>query len=336
MDKYKITAGRIRVFMERTNGDVRAAVRELRAAGKIGTIPGDPNHSLMDPGWDLYLPTAMDGCDQKGTCDQHPDGAGGKDIELSDHFYGDGSNDDFKGIYSSAYRHVGGSIWVAQDQDLQGCSVSSPGTHSYWMDAATQNEYFGDIPAKQSQTVYDTKPINCTSYLIMQAFCLWDGGRLETVDEWLAAIGTTSYFPWGDSPSAYGGIGSDSYYTNRFPTATDATLFDPPNPAVSIEYANYSYSYEYPPLDDDNTDYIVFLSAPGRLPKGNGPWGHADLAYSMFETTSNVAWNASPKSARMNWANNGSWEGHDYGKGAWGSNYLLDKYGKTSGRCVYP
>ena len=332
MDKYKITAGRIRAFMERTKGDVRAAVRELRAAGKIGKVP-NTNNSLMDPGWDLYLPTAMDGCDQNGTCGQHPDGAGGTDSELSDHFYGDTTKDDFEGIYSSAYRHVGGSIWSAQDQVEQGCSVGSPGTHSYWMDAATQLQYFGDIPAEQPQTIYDTKPINCTTYLIMQAFCLWDGGRLETLAEWVAAIGP-AYFPWGASPSAY--ASSVGYVATSFPDATDVTLELPAS--ISIEYANFNYSYQYPTLADDQYDYIVFLSAPGRLPKGNGPWGHADLAYSMFETTSDITtWSTSPKSARMNWANNGSWEGHGYGsKTAWGSNYLLDKYGKTSGRCVYP
>lgn len=329
LDKYKITSGRMRVFLERVNGDVRKAVREARAAGKVPPIPNDPAHTVLDPLWDLYLPTSLTGCDQNGTCDTHPDGAGGIDVEVTDHFWRDAT--DFKGIYTSAWRHVGGSIWPKQNQTSQGCRVASPGTHSYWMDKATQSTYFGDIESDYSQAEYDVKGLNCVPYLLSQAFCVWDGGRLETAAEWLAAIGPTAY-PWGAAPTAKG-QGSGTYFAFRFPDATDASLGLPA--AQSIERGNYLYSYEYPHLGE-RSDFIVFINAPGRLPKGNGPWGHADLAYTMFENTSNVVWKADAKAATSSWTNNGSWEVHNYSKSSFGGESLFDKYGKMGGRCVYP
>jgi hypothetical protein len=198
------------------------------------------------------------------------------------------------------------------------------------MDKNTQTIYFGDIEAEQGQAVYDTKPINCVPYLISQAFCVWDGGRLETSTEWTAAIGPSTY-PWGAAPSAHA-EGSATYYAHRFPDGSDVTELLAAS--TSIERANFTYSYEYPHLG--TYDFIVFINAPGRLPKGYGPWGHADLAYTMFEETSEVTWNAAAKSASSKWNNGGSWEGHGYGKGAYAAQYILDKYGKTGARCVYP
>lgn len=313
MDKYQVTSGRMRAFLERVNGNVRGAIQALRAAGKVPQIPADAAHSVLDPNWDLYLPTSMIGCDQDGTCGP---------AELTDHFYGDTVN--FQGIYTSAYRHVGGSIWSGQNLGAQGCSISSPGTHTYWMDRKTQLDYFGDVEADFDQTVYDTKSLNCVEYLMAQAFCVWDGGRLETFAEWQAAIGPGAY-PWGAGPAPTG-VGSASYFANRFPGSAN----------VALQYANYYYSYEYPHQGPRN-DYVVFIAAPGRLGLlGHGPWGHADLAYNVMEMTSSVTWNASPKSASAQWSSNGSWEGHGYSKSPQWAFSLMNKYGKQGLRCVYP
>lgn len=331
MDKYKITSGRMRAFLERVNGNVRATVRTLRAANKVPNIPsGSTTKKTLEPEWDLYLPTAFDGCDQNGTCGTHPNGAGGFDVELSDYFFGRPSTESFAGIYSSAYRQVGGSIFRGQDQRSQGCNVGSPGTHSYWMDLATQQRYFGDIDAEFDQTVYDTKMLNCTNHVMMQAFCVWDGGRLETHAEWQAAIGASTY-PWGTLPAPMGQFGR--YSGVRFPTTTNALLGLPVS--QSIEHANYLYSYEYPNLK--TLDYIVFVNAPGRLPAGNGPRGHADLAGGHFESLSNVTWDALPRVADAWWAQPGTWEGHGYSKtSARKGDSAITKYGKLGGRCVYP
>src|SRR6185436_10159165 len=99
------------------------------------------------------------------------------------------------GIYTAVYRHLGGIIFKQNAQSSTGCYVNAPGTHSYWFPATVQAQY-GDLPHEHPQTVYDTKSLNCVNYLMAQAFCIWDGGRLETLAEYQAAIGTATY-PWG-------------------------------------------------------------------------------------------------------------------------------------------
>jgi hypothetical protein len=50
-----------------------------------------------------------------------------------------------------------------------------------------------------------------------------------------------------------------------------------------------------------------------------------------------VTWNANPKTAIARWVQSGSWEGHGYIKGdSRNVDNAMDKYGKMSGRCVYP
>ncbi len=314
MNKYQVTSGRMRAFLTRVNGNVRAFVQSARAAGKIpttiassGVTGGIP---LLRSEWDAYLPTSMEG---------------------------DGAND-----YTSAYRHVGGTIFMpGQDLGQQGCDVQSPGTHTYWMPANIQSAYFGDVPHAHSQAVYDTKALQCVPYLMAQAFCIWDGGRLETFAEWLAAIGPTTY-PWGASP-AMNGPGSTNFFDATYPKATDASLGLPAT--QSRERGVFNYSYEYPNLVEAPmgqpywADYVSFISAPGRtMEKGKGPWGHADLAGNMMEVTSDITTNnADPRSARMRWTSNGSWEGHGYSKSVqWNGFTLVNKYGKQGLRCVYP
>ena len=329
MDKYKITSGRMRAFVERVGGDVRAAVRTLRAAGKIPLIPGSTTRTVLDPAWDLYLPTALEGCDQLGTCGMHPNGAA-FDTEISDHFYNNTAAQNFVGIYTAAYRHLGGTIWRGETQNSQGCNVGSPGTHSYWMTAATQTKYFGDIASEYDQTIYDTKMLNCTEPLLLQAFCVWDGGRLETQAEWQAAIGAGTY-AWGAGPDMH--PQPMRYWGVRFPWATNASLALPAS--ESIEHADFQYSYEWPKLA--TFDYIVHIAAPGRHHLGYGPNGHADLMGTLFEATSNYGWAADPNSATQYWVQPGSWEVHGYSKtGARTSDTVMDKYGKMGGRCVYP
>jgi formylglycine-generating enzyme required for sulfatase activity len=319
LDKYQVTAGRMRAFITRVAGNVRAFVQAKRASGL-------PQGVTFPASYDLYLPNAMDGCDQTGTCGP---------AELSDHFYdepnsGNPPYDSFQGIYTSVYRQLGGNIFNGQDLPRQGCQISSYGTHSYWMPPNKKLQYFGDLPAEQSQDIYDTKPLNCVNYLMAQAFCLWDGGRLETVAEWVAAWGPDR-FPWGPTPGPLG-IGSDTYYANRFPTATDVT--HPPPGGFSIEWGNYYFSYEYPNLV--NQDYIVFLNAPGRL-RGRGPNGHADVIGNLMEATSDVTLDTGdPRTSKMSWTTNGSFEGHSWQNSSIFNMSLITKYGMQGLRCAYP
>jgi formylglycine-generating enzyme required for sulfatase activity len=103
-------------------------------------------------------------------------------------------------------------------------------------------------------------PLNCIDWYESFAFCIWDGGYLPTEAEWnFAAAGGTDQraFPWS-SPSQT--------------TTIDCTQ------------ANY----------DPATGYCVNPPTGGLMPvgstspQGDGVWGHADLAGSLWEKTLDI------------------------------------------------
>lgn len=322
LDKYQVTAGRMRAFLDAVNGNVRGFVQAARAAGRIPSVGG---RSVLPAGWDLYLPTS-----KLGNAADDP-------AELNDKSQ---SGDTIVDVYTSAYRHVGGFAFANNNQTITGCNVAGNGTHAYWFDAATQAS-FGDTPHQHGRDVYDTKSIQCVTQIVAQAFCVWDGGRLETLDEWAAAWGPAAY-PWGATPAPKG-QGSATYWGCRFPTTNDAALRGGgtgcvagliPNTSQSIELANHNHSYEFPNLA--GTDYVSFIAAPGRA-LGRGPAGHADVLGNNFEYTSTfVAYDATnPKATTVRWSGNGSWEGHGFtARGSAFTTQALNKYGKLGLRCA--
>ena len=195
MDKYPTTSGRMRVFLESVGYDVRTAVQTMRADGQIPKIPltmagaVDNANSSLDANWDMYLPTSLLGnnnagelsdCTQGGTCTR-PDGeCGASKVCLAGTTQG--------GVYTSVFNHLGRTIFKNNTQSASGCFAGAPGTHSFRFPDGTPN----DGSPEFDQTIYDTRSLNCTDYLMAQAFCAWDGGRLETLQEWLAAWDSSS------------------------------------------------------------------------------------------------------------------------------------------------
>ena len=209
---------------------------------------------------------------------------------------------------------------------------ADPGSHAYRFTGAQDG-----APPEHSQQVYDTKPMQCVDYLLAQAFCVWEGGRLETLEEWQLAVQVTPY-PWsGDAAIAPLTIGAGYDWMGHFPWATDAdhAMCPLPWPATSsIEYAVYRNSYEYPKLGAADT--IVYLAAPGRT-RGRGPSGHADLVGNVYEMTSTIStYNANPNSARMRWSGNGSWDATNSFAYAGGPLLgLLEKTSRAGLRCAF-
>jgi sulfatase modifying factor 1 len=123
------------------------------------------------------------------------------------------------------------------------------------------SSYNAELPADQATLIANVKclasyetwtdtagpneqyPMNCVSWYEAFAFCIWDGGRLPTEAEW-----------------EYAAAGGDENLL--YPWGKDVTE---PLPA------NYDFT--------DNSPFIAVGSHPG----GNGRWGHADLAGSMWE-----------------------------------------------------
>ncbi|MBI4704160.1 MAG: SUMF1/EgtB/PvdO family nonheme iron enzyme, partial [Deltaproteobacteria bacterium] len=88
-------------------------------------------------------------------------------------------------------------------------------------------------------------PINCASWYEGFAFCAWDGGRLTTEAEW-----------------NYAAAGGNEQRV--FPWSSP-----PNNPAIDQSYAVCAASFVLP--------------VASRSPKGDGRWGHADIAFNEAE-----------------------------------------------------
>jgi sulfatase modifying factor 1 len=96
----------------------------------------------------------------------------------------------------------------------------------------------------------DALPMTCVNWFAAFAFCIWDGQRLPTEEEWeYAAKGGSDQrtYPWGE---------------------------DPP----SIDRAVYGCLY-----DGDPACTQTDLPFGGSAPLGVGRWGHLDLAGSVWE-----------------------------------------------------
>lgn len=92
-------------------------------------------------------------------------------------------------------------------------------------------------------------PMNCVSWFAAFAFCVWDEGRLPTEAEWnYAAAGGTEQrvYPWSAPPSS--------------------------------DLIDQSYAV-YDRMLSDTLPPVVGSTSPN----GDGRWGHADLAGSLYE-----------------------------------------------------
>ena len=194
LDKYEVTAGRMRVFLEATGYNVRQFVQDARAAGKIPAVPGNVDSlSVLESAWDLYLPTSFAGNTNAGEiadCDQ----GGATTLSSTECDLAKGPLQ--QGLYTSVKNHLGGRIFKGNNQTSTGCFVGTDttggGTHAFRFPDGKQDGT--GIPGFDQNT-YDQKGMNCVDYLVGQAFCVWDGGRLELGQEQIAAWGTAA-MPW--------------------------------------------------------------------------------------------------------------------------------------------
>lgn len=204
MDKYLVTAGRMRAFLEAVSYDVRGWVAKNRPAWWKGAGTST---------WDAMLPT-----NERELVFMMTDGGSGCYI---------------------------------------GAGAGQRGAPAFWAPPALLADVVSGAPRAYTQAELDTKVMNCFRAPLFHALCAYDGGRLPSRAEWIAARtenGVTRPYPWGAN-------GTEADRAAR---------------------ASYFFNYTWPrrPADADN-DLGGFLPAPGRFPLGAGPYGHADLLGSV-------------------------------------------------------
>jgi hypothetical protein len=303
VDKYNITTGRMREFITRVNGNVRGWVQQHRPA------TGFP------AAWDASLPT------QLAMTFSH-------DITMA-------------GVYDMLGPYQFGTV---PDQDgNRGCTI---GAGKGYNGARTFNipatERSGD-PEMYPQDTNDEKTLNCVPFYLLAAFCLWDGGHLATYDEldyaWKGTTPTAHTYPWGNTPVPAGY--RDAYPTQALAIAgamsdpTEIWIGYPANktapPGADVTYANYQQNYWFPSAMLMN-DYTLYVAPPGRFPKGNGQYGHADLAGNVLAITGTTSTDAKGV-VSVTWFYSGSWEVHEipYEKSTQPDFF---KYTAAGGRCA--
>ena len=294
LDKYLVTAGRMRAFAERTRGDIRGWFTANR-----DTLP--PATRAQIEGFEDTLPV-----------DLANDGTDGRPVGVN--------------------QQLGGFIFLPNmPSTSQGCFVGNAqeranGSHTYW-NGTLENEDRGF-----DQAFLDRLPLNCVPFPVLAAFCAWDGGRVQTFDENSAAYGPGAY-PWGNAPEAGGFVFGNGGTQQVGPARYPAPVTSCPGCDVGQANWLNAYQNPPGGNPAKSWDYAYFISPPGRFPLDKGPGGHLDIGADLMEWTATSGPIPGGQREANRWARAGSWEGHQMNYGGF-SFPRLTKYGKTGGRCA--
>ena len=114
---------------------------------------------------------------------------------------------------SSTWAQVGGGILF--DQASQGCYIGagSYGHPTYLVPRGDANNLYGDDYERwMTQAALDQRPINCTNWPVLAALCAFDGGKLISLTQYdylydddgfnaATSTSTRSTYPWGSPPA---------------------------------------------------------------------------------------------------------------------------------------
>jgi hypothetical protein len=192
LDKYEVTAGRMRQFIESVNATLLQNGEDeydLQAwLNAQFTIDGSGNYTASTPiGKRFADQMAATGLPMKDIAAIFPS-----------EFYNNGESD-------TIVAQLGATT---MDPDYpsgsQGCFANdgANGASTYWWPAVTNQkvtpvkvggDVSGDGPRAFTQDYYDIKSMNCAPLWIYAAFCAWDGGHVATLAELDAAYGPSTY-----------------------------------------------------------------------------------------------------------------------------------------------
>jgi hypothetical protein len=289
LDKYEVTAGRVRQFVEAVNTQMLADATH------------NPNGYLYDIRDWATAQVAANTTVGKTLAAQIP---AAEIALLPQNYYG----------ALNVIEQLGGTTMDANfPSQVQGCYTydgAAGASTYYWPESSPIGlglAQVGSQPRPFTQDYYDIKSMNCAPYWVYAAFCAWDGGYLPTLAQVETAYGTAQY-PWGATfiPN-YGALNT------TYVTAGGNPII--PQPAVNntVNWCNDSYSnhpgdfYFYPnggglgqapSCIGTGRDYSPFIAAPGRFfldvtalksPSYAGTEGWQDLGANMMEITALTA-----------------------------------------------
>ncbi|MBX3190695.1 MAG: hypothetical protein KF819_27090 [Labilithrix sp.] len=349
IDKYEVTAGRMREFVRATGGNVQAWVNANRG------ITGDIADDMLK-----YLP--INNTTPNVTI-VRCNAAGGACGSVSRRF----------GLYG----HLGNEVFM-EDRPCptcgQGCwfntGAGQNGHPTYWWDDTTQSLQWGAGAHAPTKEQLDVKSLNCTAQLLFAAFCAWDGGRLPTQAELGGVNGAwgPAAMPWGGGVNTYKDTvtgmepGRITYPFAAEPPCAGGTCFLVPmltagggyNPAAATANmtnfnpfraspAVFASRYTFPvPANVGTNDQTYAVAPPGRMRndfRAIGPGaddGYYDIAGNLMEVTSTIVGNDDADHngwPRVRWVG-GSFEGHGVENRGGYDLSVLTKYGKQGARCA--
>ncbi len=198
VDKYEITAGRMRAF-------VTSIANGNGGAPDIKTYTAAHRPTRWNNGWENYLPTNFTGSMAAWTT-TNPTPAGnallapGQDQFLANFptqspswsvatgsFMQDVGVDFALGGGHLFPDYNTGPGWPTPDYAAAhalncGNGHGQYGYSTYWFDAATIAAISGGVGKNYPQDILDDKALNCSPNALFAAFCAWDGGQLATAE----------------------------------------------------------------------------------------------------------------------------------------------------------
>lgn len=245
LDTFEVTAGRFRAYVEANKGNLRAAA----PAPGAGAHPRIPNSGWRAE-WNNILPASTADVDKMLGAD-----------------------------------------------DVVGCQVGTNlddyGALTWWTPAIDAKIKASNkdttVLAENTKDALDRKGLNCVPWYVLFAFCVWDGGRLPTDAEWgfaLAGGDEQRPFPWGTVPAGDLALIGDNDLLSQVPIFTAgkdfvvAALWDK---AAGPNTFPDNYVHTYGAKFRTRSDNAAHIAPVGNKSKGNGKWGHADLAGGMYE-----------------------------------------------------
>jgi len=301
LDKYEITAGRMRAFLQSLGGGVDALgnakpanVKAYMAAHRPSrwnpdwenTLPQanfnstasynltSPTSNPLYPGNQQYTSTGPDATPRLSTWNW-ADGAHSIDTGV---FHALGSAHFFPEAFGGDPPDYGAShaLNCANDDGSYGYST-------YWFDKQTVITYSGSPPPAVPNGKYfskdqlDEKSLTCVPFNLLAAFCAWDGGQLATA-EVIDSITGNTVSPVYSSGTQNGKLAPGNSNCgpggNSFITYSDG--------------ATPCYPYFYPNDMGNTHDGSSRIAPPGRMPldvitktAGEEPW--MDLIGNMHE-----------------------------------------------------